>query len=376
VLVETELGEILRGDYDFTIELMEKGIRPVWVVVATLKSERRSLERIPIGKTRVFLANNACATLVSRHYVFRFLIAQRTKRFDVFSAIGMDPESFDMHEVATRLTANSPHCICSDFSQYDARLHSMLIWGFFRIVAEYERKLGASDARVKGIEMLCELTTFTDISVLDALVRKMQGNVSGFAGTTELNIWAQVMIFFTCWRLLAPPHMRSFHHFMKNVVFIGYGDDGIQSVSEEAKEFYNLRTIIPVAERYFGVKMTDAGKSASDVKPYVPLDECTFLKRRFVRGLPSGLMPNFWFGQLSWEVIEEMTNWIKADAAPLLQAEVNCQEALRFAAYYSQEKFEDLRQRIRVALGSYGFHPPLFHYAELQDMIVAKMGVV
>jgi hypothetical protein len=251
-----------------------------------------------------------------------------------------------------------------------------LIWGFFRIVAEYERKLGASERRIRGIEMLCELITFTDISVLDALVRKMQGNVSGFAGTTELNIWAQVMIFFTCWRILAPAHMKSFHHFMKNVVFIGYGDDGIQSVSEEAKDFYNLRTIIPVAERYFGVKMTDAGKTADDVKPYQPLEECTFLKRRFVRGLPSGLMPNFWFGQLSWEVIEEMTNWIKVDAAPLLQAEVNCQEALRFAAYYSQEMFEDLRNRIRKALGSYGFHPPLFHYAELQDMIVAKMGVV
>jgi len=371
-----EFGEDFYYECEIHLALMMKGIRPNMPAVATLKDERRPLEKIALGKTRGFIACNAACTVITRMLMMRTLAAMRTTRFDVGCAVGMDPESFDMNTVAMKLLAVSNKIIESDFSDFDGTLHPRVMEGFFDFVIAYEKKCGLSRERETALRVLQDVIIHTDVIVLNAVFKKHMSNFSGFGGTTEMNVWAQLYAFYLAWLELAPPDQRTFGDWQRNVAIVCYGDDGVQAVSDEASHFYNMHTIAPVLKEKLGMKMTSADKKTEGIPPYKPLHECSFLKRRFIRGLPNGTLSNFWFGQLPWSTILEMTNWISSDDNPLLQAELNCNEALRFAGYHPKPQFDWLRETLLKAFAELNHYPVFFTYGELQEQIALKMGIV
>lgn len=307
------------------------------VFIATLKDERRPIEKVKTGKTRIFTVGNFLVNILLRKYFGAFLDFLVTFRIENESGVGMNVFSEDALYLHMHLTRHGPYCIDGDYSEFDGRqpfeyhlLFAKLANHFYATSPDHHPDHDL--ARIQLIKDVC-----CPYIIIDNEVYALTGvNTSGNALTTHLNNFVNQMAVRYCYNLLAEFQPRPPGPYHENVSLICYGDDNVLNISPDVISWFNQLTITEaMAEQNF--IYTSANKEDALV-PYRTLDQITFLKRRFTR------VQDRIHLALDPKVIKEMVFWVRAPESPKHNYQLtldNCDTALLESTLHGEEFYDD-----------------------------------
>lgn len=336
---------LLRARLDRREKMALCGQRIISVWVDHLKDEKRPMEKIIVGKTRVFTVGPVDFTIIAKRYMGAFVAHLYSDQVNNFSAVGINAFSKDWHLFTMKLLENSPLGFDGDYGNFDGSIWPELI-DFVTDVMNAWYKDHASQVRV----VLGQEMAFTTQLAMNCMYVVLRGNPSGCPITTLINVIVNYVFLVFSWMSLAPPAYASFYHFRKNVWVKLFGDDNIVSVKQQCLEWYNLHTVSDHLGRY-GVKYTGSNK-ISDIKEtpaFGRITEMKFLKSGFRQ---EGFL---WKPVLERSVIQELIQWYREpcpDKEAALCENVDC--ALRFMYFYGQNEFRSFRSKIIKTLKELG----------------------
>lgn len=320
-----------------------------------LKDERRDLSKISAGKTRVFTIPPLDFSLNFRRLTLAFSATFYRNALRFFSAVGMDPESFDWTRFYQRHARVSTRGFAGDYSGYDGNLSPQLIMECCEII---NRWYDDDEEHQIARRVMFEEIVHTPQAFGNLVYQTHLGNPSGNPLTAIMNTIIGQLYVLCCWLELAPSSMRSLTHFEDNVVTTIYGDDIDFTVSKKAQKFFNPDNI-SLALRKMGMTFTAASKQGA--AEWQDLMDLTFLKRGFAKGDNKRYLP-----LMDKTTIQELTNWVRmsdfVDSKSMLID--NCNNALRFAFFYGEQYFNELRDKIRSVLPDSAslFHDYRYYY--------------
>ncbi len=262
--------------YELVEFQMKHGIVPFMPWVATLKDELRPLEKVKVGKTRVFEQPPLEFTLLIRKYFGAFLNWLKRKPGCVtHSAIGIDKEE-RWKEFYIQLKLKGDKGFDVDYSNYDGSV-STQAFDFFRGVCN--AYYGDNSAVRDGL--LCVLQNAW-IIVGDFLVFTEQGNKSGNPMTDVFNSITNVFIIYVSYLDGRVRSGLSFtlDYFERDIACLTYGDDVLVVADDDTLSYFNRVSVAECAAS-MGYVVTSANKS-SQIIPVDRLEDLSFLKSRFV----------------------------------------------------------------------------------------------
>jgi len=302
-----------------------------------LKDEKRSLQKIKDGKTRVFICLPMDYNLLIRKYFGAFIASQHQKAAQpgIVSCVGIDPLT-SWKGIYTELSKINSKWEDFDYANWDQSLHPAFFEAYARIVSEYYGDSEQSDNhRVRSVLMheLC----YTFLIMNNSLVYKTCGQCSGCAITAEINCIIHELLMLYSYKLYwrRRGEFKDICDFHSNCAIRVYGDDILFSTSE-VNGFCGAEHRI-IAEE-LGMRITTAQKDLN-FRVKEP-SECTFLKRSFVK---DDRFPQEILCPIKKEVIEEIPNWIHRCDDQLEATIVNINCALLEAFLCGKDYFDNLR---------------------------------
>lgn len=330
--------------------LLGERVESVWT--CCLKDERRSFEKIAKGNTRLFVIPPVDYSLLERKYMLDYSVALKDNRHISSSKVGIDPQSLEWTELYNYIAQFSNLVFAGDFKSFDGTLASDLTTDFYADADAFYQLFGEwkeGDRKVRavlsdeGIHTVCLANSVAFMTHI--------GNKSGNPNTVNKNGDVNARYMKLAYLGLAERNgkLATMAEFRKNVKLAVYGDDNIVAVKPDAIDWFNQVTVADFLAEY-GITYTNATKTG-DVKPYISLEEMTFLKQSFRdhESIVGVKVPH-----MAEQTITELTNWtrIAPDQDELLES--NCNDALRFAYFRGFDYFNDLRGRIMGALKQRG----------------------
>jgi hypothetical protein len=311
-----------------------------------LKDEKRKLEKIRQGKTRVFICLPMDYNLLTRKYFGAFVAAQHQKAAlpGIASSVGIDPLG-SWNTIYKTLNAKSTQWEDFDYANWDQSLHPEFFENYARIVSTfYGDSFDSPNHKVRSVLMheLC----YTFLIMGDRLVLKTGGQCSGCAVTAEINCVIHELLMLYSYKLFHKRNgnVRHLADFLEMCAIKVYGDDILFSINPQ--DGFCGAEHRKIAEE-IGMRITTAQKDYN-FRVKDPKD-CTFLKRSFVRDDRFGVI----HCPMDKTVIEEIPMWIhKSDSA--LDATIeNINSALLEAFLCGRDYYNSLRR----------------HYAQLVESI-------
>nr|ULF99782.1 MAG: putative replicase [Dicistroviridae sp.] len=336
------------------LENCEKGDIGGVYFIDTLKDERRELEKVEKGKTRVFSAGPQHFVIAFRMYFLPFAAWIMNNRIDNEIAVGINPYSVDWDKIARRLKSKGPHMVAGDFSNFDGTLKAQIIWAiFWQIFVPWLEKF--NDLTTKEGKQLLNICLGLWTHIAHS-VHIFGGNIymwthsqpSGNPFTVIINSLYNCIILRMAWINIMKKqnsNLRSMKHFNENVSVVVYGDDNCLNIKQEVVHLFNQQTI---SESLFelGHVYTDESKAGTTVLSR-KLSEVEFLKRRFRY---DDVMMRY-VAPLRKEVIYEMLNWTRNTVDPDVILMDNIEAAFREIVYHGEDEYNTLRNGInKVAL--------------------------
>lgn len=339
----------LRKDVQELIENCANGIIKDVVFVDTLKDERRPIEKVDAGKTRVFSAGPQHFVVAFRQYFLPFAAYLMNNRIDNEIAVGTNVYSTDWERIAKKLKKYGRKVIAGDFGNFDGSLVAQILWAiFWEIFFPWFLTFNDVNTAEGRRNLLICIGLWTHIvhsvhAYGDNIYMWTHSQPSGNPFTVIINCLYNSTIMRVVWILLArkmAPKMQSMKKFRENVSMISYGDDNCLNISDRVIEWFNQITI---SEQMKEIKheYTDEGKTGEIVK-YRSLPEIQFLKRGFVfnHQLQRTVAP------LQKDVIYEMLNWTRNTIDPNEILMMNINTAFREIVYHGKSEYQKLRSGI------------------------------
>jgi len=334
------MKEKLRARLEFRESEARQGRRLVDSFGYTcLKDEKRTLEKIEKGKTRVFICMPMDYNLLIRKYFGAFVASQHHKAAQpgIASCVGIDP-LHSWRTIYTELTAKNQKWEDFDYANWDQSLHPAFFEAYARVVSEfYGDPVQSENHRIRSVLMheLC----YTFLIMNNSLVFKTSGQCSGCAITAEINCTIHELLMLYSYKLFwkRQGEVRNITDFLSNCAIRVYGDD-ILFATSEVNGFCGAEHRI-IAEE-LGMRITTAQKDLN-FRVKDP-SECTFLKRSFVFDdrFSAIICP------IKKEVIEEIPYWIHKSDDDLNATIVNINCALLEAFLCGKDYFDNLRSTL------------------------------
>jgi hypothetical protein len=264
-----------------------RGERPEWFYTDVLKIERRELEKVRIAKTRMFSAGPFRLLVLDRMYFGHFDVVYKKNRILNWSAVGVNPYSFEWEQIARHLCKFDPtgqaQVGAGDYSSFDCT-HNPFVHD---LIVDHINRYYYSNA--PECEHDIRKLLFKEISNSRHIVgdKKLQwkGSMpSGNALTIDINnIYNSIAFGYCYYRILQdyPEIQLSCEDFCENVVLILTGDDNVFSVHPDMRDFMNEITL-PHYMAELGLIYTTELKSTAKFK-FRRLEEVSFLKRTWVK---------------------------------------------------------------------------------------------
>lgn len=333
----------VKAEVERRIALMKQGKYEPCLYVDTLKDETRDLERVALGKTRVFSAAPMDYIILMRMYFMSFFsFVMLNRNFNEIS-VGTQAQSPDWDLLARRLLSNRGGIVAGDFSNFDGTLHSEILLSVRDIVNEWYDD-GPENRQIRNL-------IFEDVVHSWHLTEKEvnswnHSQPSGNPGTAIFNSMYNSLVMRLCYYELAKnEESTGLDTFNRNVVMVSYGDDNVLSVSPSAF-WYNQSSITEVMKKY-GMTYTLETKSG-EAGTFRTLEEVQYLQRAF-RFEPKISM---WVAPLKKRSINERLNWNKKTPSPVETLVENARGAIAEWALHDEETYEDWAHRINNVLVS------------------------
>ena len=267
-------NEDIMSVYRDMMSQYEKGNRANVVFKATLKDEPVKESKAIAGKTRVFTGAPFPFVIIVRQY-YMPVIKFMQENSNVFKiAVGINASNWEWDRFVRNLSKH-PNWLDGDYSAFDKGMSRMEI----TIAIEFMISMAAIFGRYteKDIRLMHAIKEDMVQALIDydgSLITFMGGNPSGSPLTVIINCIVNVIRFVAAYITLVKRY-----DFFKEVELCTYGDDVVATVSDEAGDVYNFRTISEVYKSW-NIAFTDASKS-DVVQNFNVREDIQFLKRKF-----------------------------------------------------------------------------------------------
>jgi len=315
--------------------LIKRGYRPLFVCLDFLKDERRTVEKVQIGKTRLVSGSGMELAILTRRYCAGFLnFIQRTK-IDNGVAVGTNPYSEDWAKIANHHQYFSGKCkgdkrtCAGDVSGFDKEMHPTWVAAFCDLMDLWYGDVGSETAFIRrALVMEC---AFSRHVFEDMIYEWIGSNPSGTVLTAILNSIVNIMeIMYVTTLLHAQENGLDFFEAISEIydiddpriVYTCFGDDSLISKILRAHcdnlEWFTPTMLARGFWQFLGIKYTDEVKSTT-VGGLRPITECTFLKRGFVEG--TGRSAGEFLAPLSLDTILESIRWQRKNPDTIMMEE-------------------------------------------------------
>jgi len=292
----TEMHEkLLRGEQSFVLSY------------SNLKDERRSLEKIRTGATRLFDCMPLHYNIECRRFFGAFIACMAQNCTSLPSAVGINPVGPDWTLLYNRLNRFGGKVIAGDYKAWDGKLDPDVMFAAVEVVNKwYDDGDDNALARHTLLEQMIHLKTVYG----NVVVAKSQGIPSGVPITADLNglcNWFYILIALQA--TAAEKKVRfDLDCCSDQLELTVYGDDHVVAPSAEIREWFSFHDV----QRYFlnlGIGYTDALKKGGEQLPFLDLaHDTTFLKRRFA---PHPRISSKILAPIEEKTICEEINWIR-----------------------------------------------------------------
>lgn len=341
---EYKMNEELKKAIDEREEMALRNERFPTIWIDTLKDERRPLEKVRVGKTRVFAAGPMDFVVCARKYFLGFCAHLAEHRIDNEVAVGINPYSYDWTQLAVHLKKKGDRVVAGDFGNFDGTLILQILEEIGNAINEWYDD-GDDNKQIRKI-LWKELINSIHIEA-DNIYFWTHGHPSGHPLTAILNsLYNSVVcriVFVMCARKAG--QFVTMKDFNENVSMISYGDDNVLNISERVTDWFNQHTMSEVFSE-IGMEYTDELKSSAvDALPFRKLEDVSFLKRKFKFDEER----HCYNAPLEYGVCMEMVNWIRGELDPEDACCVNCQTSAMELSLHGRKIFEDSTKLIKQA---------------------------
>jgi hypothetical protein len=302
----------------------------------TLKDETRTLEKVELGKTRLFQVGPLDLVLLTRKYCGKFMSHCQSTYLEGEMAIGVNPYS-DEWDLMCRRFLLFEKFLNGDFENYDASITFQL----GSCVADVVNLIyddGVENMRIRRALILSCFST--DHIVGDVIYEALQGHPSGCALTAILNCVVNMILLRVAFTRTTLLTLNEFH---KNILAKFYGDDNVVGVSEHAAKRLDMFTFSKVMKS-LGFGYTSPDKK-SEMKKFYSFNEISFLTNSIVF---TEKLDNFYIGKylavLDKETILEIARWSQSDNNNMMDQMNRFNMALYFMKNHGREEFDRLRK--------------------------------
>jgi hypothetical protein len=307
----------LRIRVEEIVRKAKQGIRLKHIYFDFLKDERRPIEKVDQGSTRLVSASPVDILIATRMYFMDFVRWFMNNRIINGSAVGVNPFSGEWSIMKKALRGNSAtkNIIAGDFKAYDACLSRQIQQTFLNFVNSWYDD-GNDLVRAVLFEEVCNSKHI----FMDLVYEWSGGNPSGNFLTTILNTYCNNVILRYAGVLAKEEYCLSQGvssklttadvslslKAMENQLYIlAYGDDNIISVGGNIRSWYNQASLTS-AFKTFGFTYTAESKHG-EVEDLRTIDDVTFLKRSW----KYDSLVHTDVAALDLDVILEMVQWTK-----------------------------------------------------------------
>ena len=362
---------------DKMLKNLREGKRTGTIWTDTLKDERRPIEKVLAGKTRLFSAGEMTYTILFRQYFMGFCAHVMRNRVKVESCVGMNVYSQDWSVVARALKKFGEPIVAGDFSNYDGTLAASILWKVLDLIEEFYENATEEEKsfrRLMWLDIVHSVHATTGADGKALIYMWTHSQPSGCPATVIINSIYHSLAARYVYKLCAEkyaPEMANLANWDKNVSHVNYGDDDVYNISPRIVEWFNQLTMAEMFEK-IGMTYTDEAKTGTLCK-YRKLEDVAFLKRKFV------YMPELsaWASPLDLSVILEMSMWVKSSKnIPELTSET-LGDAVMELGQHGEEIYNAYRPKFVEAAaivaksGGTRVHVPL--YSEIKRDHVIRM---
>jgi len=269
----------LKEECEEIIEDAKKGIRNEHIFVDCLKDERRPIEKVDEGKTRMFSSGPLKLLIVVRMMEGAYHNWFAKNKINNGSAIGVNPYSMDWQLMAMKLQQfgnSQPNVGAGDYSGYDGSQKPIIHDRISNIINRWYDD-GKENALVRKV-LWAEVSQSKHLSG-DTIYTWPASLPSGHPATALINTMYNGLANRYCWFAANNFNVNMLSKFTDYVYGIMLGDDIVYSVHPKYLSIYNDIKL----EGYmasFGLTYTNETKTEK-VNVMRNIDEVGFLKRGF-----------------------------------------------------------------------------------------------
>ncbi|UXD80008.1 putative non-structural polyprotein [Myrmica rubra picorna-like virus 12] len=335
-----------------------------------LKDELRPMEKVLAGKTRLFTIAPVDYTILVRKYFLSFEQAFYAGHSKFFSAVGINPESFEWTAAYNRLRSFGSDAIAGDFTCYDGTLMADLMYECGEVINDWYALNGELDEAPKLVRrVLIDEMIHTYQLVQNCVYKTHQGNPSGNPLTVILNTMVNCFYMRLAWMEIMSslnPILATMDAYSQNVVEEMYGDDNRLVVKRAVLQWFNQVSITDCLAKH-GIVYTDESKSTTLLHSR-PLLETSFLKRKYRFDDEIGkeiILPT-----MAEETITELTNWYRNSDDLEGQLQQNQRAACYFAFFHGREYFNNFNNKFSQKMRENNLKPLSLTYEEYLNIFV------
>ena len=339
--------QVVRGHVENIISQAEKGVRLLHLCTDFLKDELRPLHKVQSVATRVISGTPFDYTIAVRMYFGAFVAAM----FDTYVANGMAPGINHYKEwfrIVDFLKQVGDATFDGDFGRFDSSEMPWIHLPLLRYINKWYRhnnpEWTPQDDRVRYILWL-ELVHSRHITgtgtSLRYVVQWNKSLPSGHPLTTVVNSMYSLVTLTGCYVHATGDTMDMWNH----ARFCTFGDDNVNSVSEDVKDVFNQVTVAKDMAELFDLKYT-AGDKSGQLVPFKTIEEVTFLKRSFLRdddeeGLINRCANIGWVAPLAKESYLYEPYWYKNRRDPVGDLETRIEHCLCEMSLHPQSVWDE-----------------------------------
>lgn len=339
-----KLGPEATSEYNRWLDNMEQNIIPNDPFMATLKDEKRPIEKVEQGKTRVFCAGSITGFTFNKQYFGGFATFAKRIREKSFFTIGMNRASLEWQTMVKRYLEVGDEALDGDQENWDGSLKSGLAFAALKVIEAFYTRSTESDRKIRhalfchAVFTMIRITWIFDGKMMSFIIRVPGCMPSGWFLTLLVNTIVNALLFRIAWLAIVPLPMNDLHYFRKFARDKFTGDDSLVAVAREFLQYFNNVTIAEFFAQY-GQTYTAADKSGQLIE-YKKLQDCVFCKVR------TGTLDDRFVPLMDMRANLETLNWIRRCDDVEEATESNANDVLRNLFFYGRAVFDNYRQLI------------------------------
>lgn len=282
---ELTLDEAIVDDIQIILDHYESGEQAHPIFTASLKDEPRKTSKILQKNTRVFFGGPMGFIIVQRMLYLWFVRLVQSFPRVFMQAPGLNAQSVQWHDLYMWLAEYSETtCIAGDYKNFDITQDVNVQMGVYEFIESLAIAYGADAKHIELMKVAKYDLVYPMVDFFGDLVQVIGKNPSGQCLTVLTNGFSNVFYMMIVFMKEHPDfdEMKTDDEleviadkYFEHVRSVFYGDDNVLAV--RGAEWFN-HTAIARQLASHNITYTMAEKERESV-PFIPLSECTFLKR-------------------------------------------------------------------------------------------------